>query len=387
MEDCLICLETPDTNQCNVDVCLTCRKAFCKNCLKPDNLDMLTDCPHCKTPFITTFEEDIERCLKFIEKDPESIYISKIYFILYRLYNKLEDKENSLKYLKLAYENKCSCAFNEIAENYYEKGEYEEFKKYNKLAFDLGCLNSIIGMADIKMEEKKYQEAKELLLLACHKNLIHAQLRLSYLIYNKTIEGTIDEAIYWLQKAADKNSTEACFILSNIYYDRNQEGDYILAITYIKKAAINGHKLAQYNYAVSLFNEKAFYAAIKWFRRSYNQGYEVAIVKLAFSYMCMTEEMGDFLYYKGLEILEEAVEKNIPHAIFELANLYYTGNFYIKRDDEKAYTYMKKAADLNYPPAYFILSNMYEKGIGVEKSATQASEYAYMFLSHSQETA
>jgi TPR repeat protein len=381
-EECPICLEEIGLNLCCTEICLTCRKIFHKSCTNPEHHQSLETCPHCKTNFTLSLNEDIDRALKIIKRD-DFKHKSLIHYILFLLYRNKEDKEKSFEHLNKSYELNYNCAYTAMANKYLDEGNQEEYERNIKLGTDNGCFTASISQAEIEYSNKNYQRCKELLTSASENNQTEAQYLLGSYIYENKLDGEVKDAISWLTKAADRNHYEACFYLANIYYSRNQEDDYKLAIKYIKKAAENGHAHAQLNYAISLQNDGMCYKAIEWYNRAYNNGKEEAMVKIAICHFQMKDLLGDFIYYEGLKILENEVEKEVPEALYELGRLNYLGNQYIKRNDNEAFRLFNKAAELNYPKAFLNLYEMYMKGIGVERNINKGYQCItrYLFLS------
>ena len=67
-DECPICLEEINPNMCYNEICLTCSKIFCKTCIEPENHDTLDNCPHCKTSFKLTLDENIDKCCAIVDE-------------------------------------------------------------------------------------------------------------------------------------------------------------------------------------------------------------------------------------------------------------------------------------------------------------------------------
>lgn len=360
-EECLICLEPINKVMCNNEICLTCKKIFCKSCLNPENLEPIKDCPHCKTPLMLSIEEDIERALKIKE---DFKHINFVYYMLFLFYNDLKDNENREKYLKLAYDNDFICAYTTMAIKNSEENNKDEYEKNIEIAVKKGCCSAIIEKAKIEYKNGNKELTKKLLLKEAKNGNIKAQYLLGAYIYEKKFDGLEEEDyIYWLKKAADGKHIDACYYLGNIYYNDGNDENFEDAIHYMGIAAKGNHYLAQYNYAISFHIKKMYCQAIKWYKKAYENGKENSYINIAKCYMEMTNLLGDFIYYEGISILENEIEKNNSEAMFLLGEIYYHGNTYIKKDIDKALILLKKSADLDYILAIELIFEMAEKGL------------------------
>lgn len=379
MEKCLICLEINDPNMCSNEICLTCKKIFCRKCLFPPCLNEIEDCPHCKTPFVTSFDNDIERC-KNILKKKDFKHINYIYYILYLIYTEKNDKENASKYLKLALDNNYNCAYTTVGLNFLEKNDEENYQKNIKLGCDANCMSAHVEMAIIELTKKNSLKTKEILLKAAENNCFKAWYYLGILNYNNKLpDSTYKEAVKWLTKAANINCVESCYYLSNIYYER---GNDELAIKYVSIAAERGHMISQYNYATTFFIKEQYCKAIEWYLKSYNQGNQISIINVVNCYFEMSKILGNFIYYEGINILEREIKNKNYFALYKLGYLYHKGNQYIKKDEQKSFQLIKQAADFNYKPAFLILSEMYIKGLGVKKNEQLGYNYIFLYVNN-----
>jgi len=81
------------------------------------------------------------------------------------------------------------------------------------------------------------------------------------------------------------------------------------------------------------------------------------------------EEKKDALYW-----LNQAVENNVPSALFETGSLYYHGMVH-KQDYKKAYEYFLKAADAGSAEGFSTLGVMYQQGQYVDHNLKKSAEY------------
>jgi len=81
------------------------------------------------------------------------------------------------------------------------------------------------------------------------------------------------------------------------------------------------------------------------------------------------EEKKDALYW-----LNQAVENNVPSALFETGTLYYHGLVH-EQDLKKAFEYFSKAADAGSAEGFSMLGTMYHLGQGVNHDLKKAAEF------------
>ena len=81
------------------------------------------------------------------------------------------------------------------------------------------------------------------------------------------------------------------------------------------------------------------------------------------------EEKKNALYW-----LNQAIENNVPSALFETGTLYYHGMIY-EQNFKKAFEYFTKAADAGSSEALSMLGAMYQQGQGVDQDLKKAADY------------
>ena len=130
----------------------------------------------------------------------------------------------------------------------------------------------------------------------------------------------------------------------------------------LMKKVENGDRRAQFEVGVKYYQAEDYKKALKWFKKSANQGHQVAPYNLG------------FMYYHG-----KGVSKNLKKALkwykkssdagnfkgqYQLALMYDFGRG-TPKNYKKAYKYYKLSAKKGYRPAQHNLGIMYINGKGV----------------------
>ena len=158
------------------------------------------------------------------------------------------------------------------------------------------------------------------------------------------------------------------------YYGQNgKEQDYTKAVRWYRKSADQGYQFAQYNlgfcYEKGLGVSAQLVEASKWYRKAAEQGHAASQCSLGLCY-----EFG-----KGVtKDLEEAViwyrkaaEQGYATAQCNLAYCYKNG-IGLAQDETEAYAWFKKAAEQGHARAQDLLGDCYFYGLGVEKDFSEA---------------
>ena len=366
-DNCPVCLENIEKYLCLYDICLTCRKMMCKKCLKD-----LEKCPHCRTIFNQSVENDIKRAEKIIEEHKDYKYIPMIYYFLACLHKNNNDEDNYNKYLKISVEKGFSCALNALSVDC-------DNEEYLDLAVEKDCLAGLFNKSQKELEKENYEVAKELLIRAADGGYSEAQYLLGYnFIEGNIFDEDIPKGVEYIQKAADNGDVEASFELSNIYYNGYEDIiqiDRIEAIKYATFAAGKGHELARFNLGTECYVNKFYYESFKWLKPLVEKGNKSAKLLMAKSYIEMSDMMGNFILKEGLIIVAEMADEQHPPSLYELGLIYFEGNKFIEEDKQKSFTLVKGAADLDYISSYSKLSEMYVNGIGTEVNLKLGAQY------------
>jgi TPR repeat protein len=169
------------------------------------------------------------------------------------------------------------------------------------------------------------------------------------LIVIKSIHKTITRANHNYYKKYDKKLEKQCLEVQNI----------------LKRADASSPEIMYYK-GMCLFygigEEVNHSGAYSYFEKAYEEGYRVASCKLG---LCLISGYGvlNKNIEKGLALLQEADELNMPEASEFLARLYYNGQ-YVKEDKEKSDMLFLKAADNGNKEAQYGLavSNLFSEG-------------------------
>jgi len=150
-----------------------------------------------------------------------------------------------------------------------------------------------------------------------------------------------EKAFTYLKAAADKGLPEAWAELGACYLaGLGVEPDEAKAHDLLEKAALKNAANAQMNLYI--------------FMRDKAQ---------------TDEEKKDALYW-----LNQAVENNVPSALFETGTLYYNGIVH-KQDFKKAYEYFDKSANAGSAEGYSMLGAMHQQAQGVDLDLNKAADY------------
>lgn len=159
--------------------------------------------------------------------------------------------------------------------------------------------------------------------------------------YGKTEEGIdLDKAEYWYKKAANQKLPEALNELGNFYFKQ----------------------------AESTQNQEYYKNSFTSYSKAVDLGFTDSISMLSVFY-----ERGIVVSKndkKSIELLKQAVDKNNPIAMFNLAQRY--EEMPSLRNDKMIFELYKRSHELGYEPSTINLSIKYEKGLGVTKNIDEA---------------
>ena len=110
--------------------------------------------------------------------------------------------------------------------------------------------------------------------------------------------------------------------------------------------------------------------AAKWFRKSADQGFDLAQANLAGMYRRGQGVPKD--YAKAAEWYRKAAVQGHAEAQYALGSMYAKGQG-VKKDPDEAARWMRLVADKGFDRAQYVLANMYARGQGVKKDPGEAA--------------
>ena len=179
------------------------------------------------------------------------------------------------------------------------------------------------------------------------------------------------------QLKADLQNTgetpEQCFNNGVDYYNSK---NYKEAVKWYRKSADQGYANAQcnlgYMYEVGRGVSQSYSEAVKWYRSAAEQGAAQAQCNLGYMY-----EFGRGVtqsYSEAEKWYRKAADQGHSKAQFNLAVLYW-GGLGVSQNDSEAVKWYRKSADQGYASAQCNLGYMYEVGRGVTQSYTEAVKW------------
>lgn len=179
-----------------------------------------------------------------------------------------------------------------------------------------------------------------------------------------------DEAIKLLQKSAQSNDVEAMFKLAQIYEKGFKNlPDIDSAERWYLNAAIKNHEQAQFALANILDRSQNYSEALKWYKKSAENGNPEAMATVSFFYSLgkgvFPDEKEAFLW------LQRASERGHTQSMVVLAEMYAAGDE-IEKDLQRAFELYFKAAGKGDCDAAHQLAEMYENGIATKQNSKQA---------------
>jgi TPR repeat protein len=169
----------------------------------------------------------------------------------------------------------------------------------------------------------------------------------------------------------------AQYNLGVCYYNgEGVEKDYAEAVKWFRKSAEQGHAVAQYCLGVSYDKGEGvpqdYAEAVKWFRKSAEQGHAVAQYCLGVFYYRGEGVEKD--YVNAAIWFRKAAEQNDAEAQRNLGVCYYNGEG-VEKDYAEAVKWFRKSADQGHADAQCYLGAGYAKGEGVEKDYAEAVKW------------
>ncbi len=182
--------------------------------------------------------------------------------------------------------------------------------------------------------------------------------------------------------AAEKGSPEAQWFLGRCYENGwGVDMDYQEALKWLRKSADQGFALAVNNVGsfydghaipIGLDNKPAPSRSLEYYRKAAEQGEPVAQINLARYY-----ERGFWEKVDGQQAVKwytRAAEKNYVVAMRRLAAMYQRG-LGVKVDAKEAAKWYRKASDLGDGDSALRLSLMYRYGLGIDQSRAEAKRF------------
>lgn len=138
------------------------------------------------------------------------------------------------------------------------------------------------------------------------------------------------------------------------------------------KDATSFYLLAQ-KYAVRGADQSDFKEAIKWYKEAAKLGHTKSQLKLGKLYF---QGLGtDINYDAAAKYLKEPADSGFVDAQYMLGMIYLSGSTQIKKNESRAFEWIKKAAEDFHADAMFQAGNMYYQGIGTNKDLKKARKY------------
>lgn len=179
-----------------------------------------------------------------------------------------------------------------------------------------------------------------------------------------------DEAVKLLYRSAQENNVEAMFKLAQIYEKGLKKiPDQDSAKHWYLNAAINNYEPAQFALANILDRSQNYSEALKWYKKSAENGNTEAMATVSFFY-----SLGKGVFPDEKEAftwLQRAAERGHTQSMAILADMYVSGEE-INKDLQKAFEFYSKAAEQGDCDAAFQLAEMYENGICTKQNSKQA---------------
>lgn len=189
------------------------------------------------------------------------------------------------------------------------------------------------------------------------------------------LRGDVKEALEWYESAASKGDAKAKLALADAFmFGKGVDVDPPRSVEYIHEAARDGHLIAQYNYAKILeagtLTDQDLASAGHWYQQSADKGLQASLYKISLSRrLCL--DAAEPMARINLEACLIVQNTRNPFILFKLGNLYANGQ-YLRRDDQKAFLFYKKAAYLGHPLAALLVAESYFRAAGVEKNHGEA---------------
>lgn len=251
---------------------------------------------------------------------------------LAELYYKIGNTDDAFKYYAACGE------FDKIVNIYDEEGRLSEAKEYLEEMYEHGAISGN-NLAEYYIRIGKYDAARDLFLKLANEGDTEAMANLGYYYSgNDGFPKDLNEAKRWLNKATDAGSELAEYLLNVLqeeHQDENTQASLLL---------------------------KA------------NEGDVKAMMKLSESLLNSKSEAEKA---EGFKWLEKAADTGDEYACLVLAEKYYIGEGYVKKDLNKCISIVEKLATKSNEEAQFILLHLYverNKGNDWKKGKKLAAE-------------
>ena len=278
------------------------------------------------------------------------------------------------------------------------------------------------------VRKKKNDDLNKLIIKAKEDSSAQFQLGVKY--YNGDgVEQSYEEAVKWFTKSAENGHSQAQYNLAVMYEDGEGVKQNIdEAVKWYKESAKNGNNDSiealkelgidykkepttpeeQFQFANDCYKEKKYEEAIKWCKKSAEQGHTKAQHTLAkmyykgqgvkqdyeesFKWFGKSIENGTakdqydlgMRYYKGEQVkqnykeaikwFEKSAKQGHIEAQYNLGTIYYNGNI-VEQNYEEAIKWFIKSAEQGNSKAQYNLGAMYEAGEGVKENIEEAIKW------------
>ena len=210
---------------------------------------------------------------------------------------------------------------------------------------------------------------------AAEEEIARLRAELAELRKQNANENEVKEKEKDYNKQIETLTAEECLTKgTNAYY----EGKYTQAIEYIKQSiSINpDNAVSQNNLGVMYQNgygvTQDYNEAVKWYRKSAEQGYAVGQYNLGAMYdngYGVTQD-----YNEAVKWYRKSAEQGNGEAQYNLGNMYENGDG-ITQNYNEAVKWYRKSAEQGFSGAQFNLGTMYYNGDGVTQSESQSIEW------------
>ena len=326
----------------------------------------------------------------------------------------------ALEYLKLAAAQNYADAFFSLGLIYYDgeivDKDIEKAKEFFEKSGTLGNSQAFLLLGEIFEDEDNISKANEFFELSAKMNNPDALLSLGFrYLEGKGVNKDILKALEYLEKSSKYNNPKALFNLGMLYL--NGEGvnkDYLKAKEYFEKSASLDHPNASFHLGMLYFNgkggikqdykkakecfefsavfnncesyansllylgkiyengfgvEKSLSEAIKYYKKSADLNNTDAIYNLGMLYFFNKKDYKQARYY--YELIEK---ENYPDVLNNLGFIYYEG-LEVKKDEDKAIKFCKRAAEKKDTNALLNLANIYKERSSTNDDIWKANEY------------
>lgn len=232
---------------------------------------------------------------------------------------------------------------------------------------------------DLKKSNTWYKSSTDLYRKEAEKGDRNAQHELAWAYSNGLgVEQNSETAIAWYIKSSEQGNIDSLLKIADLYqYGFGVKKDTSQAFNWYRKAseryrkdAIEGDPLAQTELGKMYSRGKGVNfdtaQAVSWYRKAVEQGFADAQYNLGVMYNKGKGVKEDLA--KVYALWHKAAEQGHDSAQIHLAHKYYE-----KGDDEKAFTWYRKAAEKSVYGAQSQLAFMYLNGRGVNKNPVQAA--------------